>query len=466
MLQHGRGWGVRVKKTWTMALCLALVGLSTGNVDAHGRFPESGSITVDPNDTGRLFVRATYGLLTTADGGDRWHWLCPSAVGFNGDKEDPPIVMTDGGALIAGTFGGPSVARGDLCDFGVPAGDADGRFFIDVVLDADLTRIVAVSSNGITSETFDVKLWESTDEGSSWSTFGTSPPESFLAVSLSMALTDSTRLYVSGRDGMEGGGGGAGGAGGAGGGAATGQRGALYRSDDAGQTWQRFDVPGADDAATLPYIGAVSPSDPDRLYVVTLRQEDGVITEYALLVSDDGGQSFTTVFTAPRGLPGFSLSPDGTQIAIGGKDDGLLVADSTTLSFEQISGLKIGCVTWEEEAMFVCADHFIDGFSVGRSTDGGQTFTGIMELSSPCGPPECAAATTVGTECPPRWPAERAELGAGQCGADDPPVDEPTTGCGCEIVGGFPRSDEIPLWLALLGGLAALASRRRPPPQI
>ncbi len=444
-----------MKRLSKVALCLALVGLSARDADAHGRFPEAGSITVDPNDASRLFVRTTYGLLSTADGGDRWHWICPSAVGFNADKEDPPIVMTTNGSLIAGTFGGPSVAQGDLCDFGVPEGDAAGRFFIDAVLDADLTRIVAVSSNGITSDTFDVNLWETTDEGSTWSTFGSSPPESFLALSLGMAPTDSSRLYLTGRDGMVAG---AGGSGGGGGGAVDGQRGALYRSDDAGQTWQRFDVSGADDPATLPYVGAVSPTDPDRVYVVTLRQEEGIITDYALLVSDDGAQSWTTAFTAARGLPGFSLSPDGGQIAIGGKDDGLLVADSATLSFEQVSGLSISCVTWEEEAMFVCADHFTDGFSVGRSTDAGQTFTGIMELGSPCGPPECGTDTSVGAECPARWPAERAELGATDCGADDTPEEEVTSsGCGCAV----PGKDEAPVSLLLLGAVTLLAWRRR-----
>lgn len=435
------------------ALLCALIVVASGVAHSHGRFPEAGSITVDPNDSSRLFVRATYGVVTTVDAGATWYWLCPEAVGFNGDKEDPPIVMTDKGAIVAGTFRGPSVARGDLCDFAVPSGDAEGRFFVDVALEDDLTRIVGLSSNGVTSETFDVNLWESTDEGATWSTFGTQPPENFLAVSFGLAPTNPARLYVSGRDGNLDGRGGSGGSGGASG---AGYRGALYRSENAGQSWERFDVPGTDDGGnTLPYVGAVSPNNPDRIYVATIRQEDGTITDYALLFSDDGGGSWITAHTAAGNLPGFALSPDGTRVAIAGKDDGLLIADATSMSFEQVSELHISCVTWVNDAMFVCTDQFRDGYSVARSTDDGNTFEGIMQLDSPCGPPECPSTTSVGAECPSRWPQEKAELGGTECGGArvDPPAPS-NSGCGCALPSG-----EAAHWP--LAALVALAMWRR-----
>ena len=74
---------------------------------AHGRFPQAGQVVVDPNDDDRIWVRTTYGIITTDDGAGEWRWICPEGVGFDGDQEDPPIGFMNDGSVIAGTFDGP-----------------------------------------------------------------------------------------------------------------------------------------------------------------------------------------------------------------------------------------------------------------------------------------------------------------------------------------------------------------------
>lgn len=430
------------------ALALALAA-PPSNALAHGRFPEAGQIVIDPSDPAVIYVRTTYGLLSSRDGGETWYWTCPEAIGFDADIEDPALVAMSDGTLVVGTFGGLSLGTDQACQFDRVGGDLAGRNFKDVQPEATARHALAMSSNCKADQSCEVRVWATTDDGGSWDEIGTPPPSDFLALSLAAAPSDPTRLYISGKDQppLDG-------------------AGAIMRSDDRGASWTRLPIPGTHDGA-LGYMGGVDPADPDRIYlgrVETDPSDRSRVTTFSLLASDDGGESFQTVFERPTGFAGFALSPDGRTVALASRVEGLWLADAETLQFVKVNEVHASCLTWTEAGLYACTDQFLDGFNVALSTDAGKTFTALSELGSPCGAPDwCGPSTAVGAECPGRWVQEKAELGAPGCdepgvggAAPTPPPPPEDPGCGCSAPG-TGRSGG----LLAVAALALLARRRR-----
>src|SRR2546428_3919761 len=81
---------------------------------ANGRYPAAGQIIVDPSDPTSIVVRATYGILTTRDGGQRWSWICEASVGYGG-SEDPMMGITKDSSMLARTFEGLSATHDPSC---------------------------------------------------------------------------------------------------------------------------------------------------------------------------------------------------------------------------------------------------------------------------------------------------------------------------------------------------------------
>ncbi|WP_437282078.1 hypothetical protein WME90_16400 [Sorangium sp. So ce375] len=435
----------------------ALLSVATlsSPASANGRFPAAGLIASHPSDPSRLMVRATYGLLATLDGGERWRWICESVVGFGGN-EDPMLAFLADGTIIAGVFDGLSASKSGGCDWSFVPGDLQGRYVIDLSADrGDPSRAVLVVSTGLGAGRFLTQLWETSDDADSWTKAGVDLPEDFLAHTVDAAPSDRARVYVSGRYG------------------APDYVGALQRTDDRGATWERLDIPGSDDKR-LPFLGAIDPVDPDVVYV----RLDGDPTD-ALLVSKDGGRSFTTAFESAGDLLGFALSPDGATVIVGGPQDGIWRAPAASLEFEKISDIGARCLTWTAEALFACGDEFADGFTVGRSSDGGESFSALLHLDGLCGPLECAPESGVASTCAPLWGATELTIGSRQCGGDaatgsggggsEPSPADASGGCGCKIgaAGAAMDEDAAPsggmgaLWLALAAAVASARRRRR-----
>jgi photosystem II stability/assembly factor-like uncharacterized protein len=431
--------------------CLLGAMLAAAPAWAHGRFPAAGQVAVDPGDPAEIWVRSTYGILISTDAGVNWAWMCPEAVGFNADREDPALVLTADGSAVVGTFAALTVSH-DSCDFVPVAGELGERFFVDVQPEANPASVVALSSNGIGADTFEVNLWSSGDNAVTWEHLGASPAPDFLALTLGVALSDPNRLYLSGRDGVVG--------------AYTAS---LQRSDDRGASWMRVELPDgtSTDGSVVSYLGAVDAQNADKLYVgVVSTDADGVVTRFVILASDDGGEAWQNVYERPHALSGMALSPDGASVAIGSDADGLWIAPASTLMFTKVSDLHIRCLTWVESGLYACADEFKDGFTLGRSDDGGMSFVPLMHLDSPCGPVDCPVETSAGRECPARWPSEQAELGAEDCAT---PTTSGSTGgttvesCDCRLPNRDAQQSSRPLaWLAWMVGLGLLLARRKP----
>ncbi|WP_437961578.1 hypothetical protein WME76_19305 [Sorangium sp. So ce119] len=434
------------------AACVAL-SASTPAL-ANGRYPAAGQILVDPSDPDHIVVRATYGVLTTRDGGERWSWICEAAIGYSG-FEDPMMVVTGDGSILAGLFDGLSATHDDGCQWALSGGGLAQRYVVDLSIDraAPAGALLLVSSV-MGDDTIVSQVWESKDDGRTWTQAGADLPSTFLGVTLDSAPSDPRRIYVSGRwNGPT-------------------FQGIVRRSDDRGATWEDFDVPGSDDR-NLPYLGAVDPVDPDIVYV--RRDGDGAD---ALLVSNDGGATWREVFQATS-LLGLALSPDGTRIAAGSDVDGLWIAPTATLEFTQVGNLGVRCLTWTAQGLFACADESLDGFTAGVSTDEGKTFSPLMTLDRLCGPPPaCGSESSTGETCPALWPATASFVGAaGRCDAGAPSAAaggsgtsaggataggaEPSAGggCSCEAAGGGRAGAFLSCMLAAGGAL--LRARRR-----
>jgi photosystem II stability/assembly factor-like uncharacterized protein len=404
---------------------LAIAGLgaslfAAAPAEANGRFPAAGQIVVDPADPSHLLVRATYGLLTTRDGGASWDWICEQAVGY-GDTLDPPVAITADGSVIAGVFDGLSVTHGDSCGWKLVGGELESKFFIDVSTERETPAAsVAFSSNGLGNNAFQTRLWESPDNAVTWTQAGADLPADFLGLTVDVAPSDPTRVYASGLAAIGGGE----------------YVGALERSMDRGQTWERFPVPGSN-AGTGPYIAAIDPAMPDRVYL-RLDGEPG-----KLLVSEDAGETWDEAFVGQGKLKGFALSPDGATVLVGGIKDGVWRASATALTFEKVSEVAVECLAWAGAGVYACASEFMDGFTIGLSTDEGATFEPIHHLPCLRGPLECDPASEVGAVCPSQWPVVAATLNQASCygaggaggsssGGGSPPPTSMASGGGCQ----------------------------------
>lgn len=397
------------KTYFGLAAAAALsVALSTGAAHANGRYPAAGLVALDPTDPLHIVVRATYGVLSTTDGGTTWRWFCEQAVGF-GDNEDPMLAFTSNGTLLAGVFKGLSVSTDDGCNWSFIGGELEGRYAVDLSTEKlSPERAVAIVSNGVGGGKFKTQVYETLDNGTTWTQAGVNLSEDFLGLTIDAAPSNPQRLYASGRFG------------------APDYLGAVERSDDRGATWQRFDIPQADDKHP-PYLSAVDPNDPDVLYV-RLDAAEGDL----LVVSKDGGQTWEQIFEGTAGLLGFALSPDGTKVAVGGDKDGLWMAPSDTLEFTKVSGVGVKCLTWTDGLLYACADEFKDGFHVGVSKNEGKTFEAIEHLNQAC-PMECPGDSKVGEFCPIQWGSVALTIDATSC--DEAPDGGTSTSSGASSTG-------------------------------
>lgn len=366
-------------------LLAAAIGLFARPLHANGVFPEAGQIAVDPADPHHLLVRTTYGLLTTRAGGEPWDWICETGAGYS-SLFHPAIALLEDGTAIAGLGDGLAVAHTDACSWIKASGPTLGAYVVDVSVEKSApSHAVAITSNGAAGAG---QFFTSEDSAVTWIKTGADLPIGFVPLSIDVAPSDPMRVYVSALVGSA--------------------KGSLLVSPDRGATWQSISVPSTD-GEHAPYIGAIDPSNPDRVYVRT----DG--SPGRLFAFDHGTDTFDEIYVGQGNLRGFALSPDGQTLLVGGSSDGILRASASALTFEKVSSVSTRCLTWTNDGVYTCATEFSDGFTVGLSKDQGATFEPIMHLACVRGPLDCPPQSTVGEACPAEWDAVATLIGASSC---------------------------------------------------
>lgn len=425
-----------------LGLALALLG-GSAPAFGNGRFPAAGQLVVDPSSPEHLVLRATYGILSSQDAGQRWDWICEEAVGYGG-IEDPSMGILSNGTLLAGIFAGLALSSDAGCGWSFAGGGLEGRFVVDVSVEkVDPSRAIFLLSNGLSATTFSTQVFETLDGAKTFQQAGVDLPTSIVGVTLDAAPSDPTRLYVTGRRD------------------APSYVGVLARSSDRGATWDIVDIPGAD-ALASPFLAAVDPTDPQRIYV----RLDGKDQD-TLLASDDGGDTWTTVFTTPGRLLGFALSPDGQSLRFGSPEDGIYAADRAALAPMKLGSFGPLCLAWTADGLYACADQFKDDFVVGVSQDGGASFSPLLTLDGLCGPLPCPDGTATADLCTLTWGPTRATIGSKDCDGPEPPDAGATASSGsggghddggCQASAAGAGSGTAALLVAL-GALAARAAR-------
>jgi MYXO-CTERM domain-containing protein len=358
--------------------------LATASASANGRFPTANQLAFSPSDPQLVVLRATFGLVLSHDGGHTWAWLCEDALGVAPTAEtDPPIALTAKNSLIAGVYlglpndiGGLDVSPDTGCNWGFVGGPLADHLVVDLAVRSDTPDAVVVltsdfepdaGADGGTGNTTVVS--ESTDDGATWSAVGKPIDPSAFVTTIEVAATDPQRIYVSGVRGT---------------GAST--TGWIFVSTDHGTTWTAEPTPFDATTESYVYVAAVDPTNADTVYVRTFSTGGS-----RLFVTTDAGHTFSIATLPLTGqMLGFALSPDGSQVYAGSKEDGLFEAPRGSLSFQKKSTLPVLCLATQGSELWACSTQAA-GFTAGMSTDDGVSFTPKLDLLGIGGSLACGA---------------------------------------------------------------------------
>lgn len=407
----------------------AIVISSSRTTAANGRYPASNKIVFSPGDDGLVVVRATYGMLLSNDLGTTWTWLCEGALGLPATtEEDPPLGVSAGGAIVVGTqtpVAGLDVSTDIGCTWSCVGGALAGQNIVDIAVRPDTPHsVLALASTFVFDDggtsldagpMSDTQLYESLDDGATWTALGAPIDPALLVDSVEVATTDPKRVYVSATRGF-----------------GPSRTAWLLVSTDGATTWTERPVPlnysGRNEADI--FIGAVDPTDADRVYLRT----DG---ESELLASDDAGMTFQSVLSFVGPMLGFALSSDGSTIYAGGVEDGLHVGARASMTFVQKSTVDVQCLATQGASLWACASDDVSGFIAGVSSDDGLTFTPKLHLDSASAAVSCSAPDPLAC-----W----ADASSEQCGGEAFASLCSLTGCegdaGGSSVGGVPPATE------------------------
>lgn len=457
-----------------VSLSVVLGTASTAN--ANGRYPGADELLVSPKDPSTYVVHGSFGLLVTTDAGGRWHWICDDVIErtLAADSVSPSVVVFERGAVAVSSPAGVRTSADAGCSF-VPAPGTEGQRIRDIAKERGTGRALAITApaDGTPAE-----ILETTDDGVSWHKAGVPLPPEFVPQNVEVAQGHPDRIYVSGTalfsydD-----------AGLADAGLPGNRVGVMYASVDRGQTWTRTLVPEATSIASDVYISAVDPSNPDLVYARAAFRITDTTRDAVLMVSRDGAKTYEVAMHAPRAaMPGFSLSPDGSKIAVavisGAENDGVWVASRDTMKFEKRSPDVLACLRWTQAGLFACQNLYTPAcnptcpYVIATSNDEARTWSPLLvQLSDVEGPASCPVESPYASVCLPAWETnwkcklegcDAGPVDAGSDGGSGPPsaVVGPD-GCDCGSAPGA-RGVGLSFGAVLAGaGLTALLARLR-----
>lgn len=272
--------------------------------------------------TDTLYLRATFGVLVSRDAGKTWHWLCERALGYEGTW-DPPIAATRDGRLWVGLESG-LVSTKDGCDVKVAA-ELAGETVKDLTVDAKGETVWAIT--GAPGKKSFVWRSKGTD-AESFERLGGLDDTNFMTIEV--APSNPSRVYVSGQPYGT-------------------VRGRLYRSDDGGKTLHG-------DANELPaegpfFIAGIDPRDASRVLVRHLHT-----TGSDVLLTKDGGKTFTNVLSMKSAMFGFAKSDDGKTYWAGSglADHGIWRSTDRGEKWEKLAAHGVLCLHAAKSGLFVC----------------------------------------------------------------------------------------------------------------
>lgn len=386
-------------RTSLLAVLSVLLLVPPARVCANGRFPASNQISFHPLDNNALVARTTFGLLVTRDGGAHFNWVCEQLL-LTRMLEDPAILMMGDGSTLVSQFAGQRRGASDDCSWDFVSEELTNRVVIDNVGDpSNPAAAWIVTSDGARANA----VWHTTDNGVSWTKIS-EDFEDVLFETIEVAPSNTSRLYLTGAVPPT---------------TSSPRQPFVYRSDNGGETWERFPYnleTGSQTDLNI-YLAAVDPANPDRVLMRVRGAPDD-----KLVVSDNGGESFHKVVSF-AGMLGFARSEDGQRVWVGGdlgeSEPGLYVSEDRGEGFDPVLAtvhlpeggtesisVRASCLAVRGNELWACGNNFSDKFTLGVSTDNGASFTPVLrfaEVGPP--PPTCASTTDVQSTCGPLYPA-------------------------------------------------------------
>jgi photosystem II stability/assembly factor-like uncharacterized protein len=406
------------RELW-LAWLVACVALWATPAQANGRLPGATELAINRSDRAHLIARATFGMVQSFDGGETWQWICERAVNVSGEADPPVAVTEDGTIVLLPPAKGTLISRDRGCTWQPAPSPLEGSRAMDLTVDpSDPSRVLVVLSSVDTIDdegvvAYENVLIETRDNARTWSEVSRLPTTFFIET-LEIAASDPNRIYVAGTSSSEP------------------SLGIVQRSEDGGETWTETSTPLPPGSGSM-FISAIDPSDPDRLWVrLPARGDRFGILPVALIMSADKGESWEMIAaTEHQAMLGFALSPDGTRLAYGGPGDGLFIgASDGSEGFSKLSELRVRCLRWNDDGLYACGTESLgDPFSVGVSSDEGESFQPIYTIESTC-PQECSESTGFELTCRDVWTALAPSFGASgeTCSVPWARPDSPDTG--------------------------------------
>jgi hypothetical protein len=435
----------RLPRVLAQVCCVALLAALPAWAD--GAFPDEFSIHFPVSVPNRIIVGANFGMMISEDLGATWRYVCEPYVT---EGSSDPLAMinvvyyqvgaADGEVFEVATDFEMRSSTDDGCTWTNAAGAITALHAVDMFpqpTDAHFVVAIGVDPSGAGSSllashdgalTFDPPL------------FMTMSLITSVEVSPSEAAGTGT-IYATV----------------VGPGVAT-----LLRSDDLGATWTNsYDLPELPNGvAQLARILAIDPEDASIVYLRLVGPPYD-----AVVVATDGGQVFQNALTIDNSsLTAFARGTDKTLYA--GTGDGSLYvrpppsAQAPAPQFgPPMAGPHFRCLGERPGTsdLYACGNMFLDGFSVGVSTDRGVSFQKVMSLPNLQGTLTCPA---VQTACAAHWARLEAVFDAG---TGTPDGGAPDGGTSAKTGGGCSTAPNTEAALAALTLVGMLLRRKRTP---
>ncbi|HEY1811173.1 MAG TPA: hypothetical protein VGG74_02395 [Kofleriaceae bacterium] len=416
---------------------LLLVLATTALAHANGRPPYTNGIYFQANDNQSIYVRTTFGLLISHDGGCSFRWTCEDSIGYGGTY-DPEYAIANDGSLYATTYTGLRVSRDGGCTYST---EMSGRYIGSIALGSN-GDVWAVTSDPAAPN----DVLRSVDGGNTFGSAGLGS-SSLLFNSVEVAPTDPMTVYTTGYLQM-------------------GSGAHLYATTNAGSAWT--DEPLANliygEAAVIT-VPAIDPTNPMIVFLVSV----GASPPGDLLYrSTDGGATFAKVLATTQPIANV-VAVDGTTVVVASGTGGSYRSTDGGATFAVLATApQLLCLGKRPDGTLVgCGANWDPDFMAVAATSDAATWTKMFRFAELDGVVDCPAGTVDHDDCDvEEWPTISAQFGVSgpSCaGATDVPIDAGTSGAaetgaksgcgGCADSGG-----DAPIGFAVIAALAVLAA--------
>ena len=426
-----------------------------GVTRADGAFPDATNVLLPPDDPQAVTVATNFGLIATADGGRTWAWGCETPLISGGRGYQ---IATDGqhgpGRIVALSSWGLVHSDDAGCSWSASLGAGQQDSFSDVfVLPAAPSLAWAVGVDPSQAMGLAQVVFSSNDGAGSLTgpLFTAAADQQVLGVEPAAAAPST--VYVTLASGPE--------------------APSLAVTHDGGGHWKTSPLADALGAGFLRII-AVDPAD---AHLVFIRQS--TTAGDRLLITRDGGVTWAVALTVSGSLSAFLLRSDGALLV------GVLGADGSAGGYRSFDGGQtfvgwpavphLRALAERGGVVYAAADDSQDGFALGASTDGGDTFQPRLRYRQVSGVAACVrvecAATCRRLAATGLWPASvcAPSADAGTVDAGPPPDGivgsdgggrrPGASGSGCAVAGRIASESER--WFGDAVLVAALGIFRR-----